>query len=223
MNQYTYSNSRSKKNTRKSDLEWKKLLLFYILPFLIVNGSIFYLAICKPKFTVAVADTKDYRTADMTFKIDSILPTRNLSIAINGDPLELEQTGKNSYKATITQNGTIEIYLESFNGMAVTKYEHVSSLDDEPPSIDSCTAENGILTVTMSDSQSGIDFSSIYATDSKGNTIKPLTIDKQNSTVTFNADPDGLTLYLKDKSGQVTEQPLIINESVVDENGNPVE
>lgn len=222
MNQYTYTNSRSKKNTRKSDLDWKKLLLFYILPFLIVNGSIFYLATCKPKFTVAVDDTKDYKTTDMTFKIDSILPTRNLSITINGEPLDLKKTGRKTYAATITQNGTVEIYLESFNGMAVTKFEHVNSLDDEPPTIDSCTAEDGILTVTMSDSQSGIDFTSIHAVDSKGNTVNPLTVDKQTSTVTFTADPNGLTLYVKDKSGQVTEQPLVINESVVDEHGNPV-
>lgn len=227
MNRYTYTNShansRSKKNTRRSGLETRKLLLFYILPFIIVNGIIFYLATCKPKFTVTAGETTDYSTTSMTFTIKSILPTKNLSITINSEPLELEQTGKKTYTATVTQNGTIEIYLENFNGMAVTAYEHVNILDDEPPQIDTYSIVDGVLTVTLSDSQSGIDFSSIYAVTSTGATVHPLSVDKQTSTVTFTSDPNGLTLYLKDMSGHITEQPFSITESVVDKNGNVVE
>lgn len=216
MNQQTYNNSRSQKNTRRSGLEAKKLLLFYILPFLVINGMIFYLVTCKPKFSISVGETTDYATTSMTFKIKSFLPTRNLFISINATPLELEKTGRKAYKATITQNGTIEVYLENFNGMAVTAYEHVNILDDEPPSINQYSIEDGILTVTLSDSQSGIDFSNIYAIDSTGDTIQPLTMDKQTSTITFSSDPDGLTLYIKDMAGHVAEQPFSITQIVED-------
>ena len=113
-------------------------------------------------------ETTDYTTTSMSLTIKSILPTRNLSVSLNGEPLELESTGKKSYTAPITVNGTIEVYLESFNGMAVSTYEHVNILDDDPPTIEVASIEDGILTITLSDSQSGIDFTSLHAINSTG-------------------------------------------------------
>lgn len=168
MRQYTYSNSRSKKSARLASPGLKTILLFYVLPYLLINGLIFYLVTVKPKYTVSVGETTDYTTTSMSLTIKSILPTRNLSVSLNGEPLELESTGKKSYTAPITVNGTIEVYLESFNGMAVSTYEHVNILDDDPPTIEVASIEDGILTITLSDSQSGIDFTSLHAIDSTG-------------------------------------------------------
>lgn len=214
MRQYTYSNSRSKKSARLASPGLKTILLFYVLPYLLINGLIFYLVTVKPKYTVSVGETTDYTTTSMSLTIKSILPTRNLSVSLNGEPLELESTGKKSYTAPITVNGTIEVYLESFNGMAVSTYEHVNILDDDPPTIEVASIEDGILTITLSDSQSGIDFTSLHAIDSTGAIIQPLSVDKLNYTATFQTDPGGMTLYVTDMSGLTTEQPLSINEVV---------
>lgn len=214
MRQYTYSNSRSKRTAHSTSPGFKTILLVYVLPFLLINGLIFFFVTVKPKYTVTVGETTDYTTTSMTLKIKSILPTRNLSVALNGEPLELEETDKKTYTAPITVNGTIEVYLESFNGMAVITYEHVNILDDEPPIIDDYSVEDGILTITLSDSQSGIDFNSIHAINSAGEIIQPLSMDKLNYTASFPADPNGLTLYVSDISGHTTEQPFSITEKV---------
>lgn len=214
MRQYTYSNSRSKKSARLASPGLKTILLFYVLPYLLINGLIFYLVTVKPKYTVSVGETTDYTTTSMSLTIKSILPTRNLSVSLNGEPLELESTGKKSYTAPITVNGTIEVYLESFNGMAVSTYEHVNILDDDPPTIEVASIEDGILTITLSDSQSGIDFTSLHAINSTGAIVQPLSVDKLNYTATFQTDPAGMTLYVTDMSGLTTEQPLSINEVV---------
>lgn len=214
MRQYTYSNSRSKKSARLASPGLKTILLFYVLPYLLINGLIFYLVTVKPKYTVSVGETTDYTTTSMSLTIKSILPTRNLSVSLNGEPLELESTGKKSYTAPITVNGTIEVYLESFNGMAVSTYEHVNILDDDPPTIEVASIEDGILTITLSDSQSGIDFTSLHAINSTGAIVQPLSVDKLNYTATFQTDPGGMTLYVTDMSGLTTEQPLSINEVV---------
>ena len=214
MRQYTYSNSRSKKSARLASPGLKTILLFYVLPYLLINGLIFYLVTVTPKYTVSVGETTDYTPTSMSLTIKSILPTRNLSVSLNGEPLELESTGKKSYTAPITVNGTIEVYLESFNGMAVSTYEHVNILDDDPPTIEVASIEDGILTITLSDSQSGIDFTSLHAINSTGAIVQPLSVDKLNYTATFQTDPAGMTLYVTDMSGLTTEQPLSINEVV---------
>ena len=212
MRQYTYSNSRSKRNTHQASPGLKKILLFYVLPYLIINGLIFYLVTVKPKYTVTVGETTDYTTTSMTLAIKSILPTRNLVVSLNGEPLALEETGKKTYTAPITANGTIEVSLESFNGMAVYTYEHVSILDDVPPAIEVTSVEEGILTIALSDSQSGINFNSLHAIDSSGAMIQPLSMDKLNYTASFQTDPGGMTLFVSDMAGLTTEQPLSITQ-----------
>lgn len=212
MRQYTYSNSRSKKNARLTSPGLKTILLFYVLPYLLINGLIFYLVTVKPKYTVTVGETIDYTTTSMTLKIKSILPTRNLAVSLNGEPLEMEETDKKTYTAPITVNGTIEVYLESFNGMGIYTYEHVNILDDDPPAIEVTNVEDGILTIALSDSQSGIDFNSLHAIDSTGNMVQPLSVDKLNYTATFQTDPNGMTLYVSDMSGLTSEQPLSITQ-----------
>lgn len=216
MRQSTYQRSRTNiKNPRTgtSRAEWKSLLLFYILPFIIVNGIIFYLATAKPKYDVAVGETHDYLTTDITFTIKSYLPTKNLSISINATPLELEKTGRKTYKATISQNGILEVSLDNFNGMTTTLFENINILDDDLPTLTSHSIENGILSVTLADSQSGIDFSSIHAIDSTGTMLAPLSVDKANAHVTFEMDPSGITLYASDMSGNVMETPISLAET----------
>lgn len=216
MNQYTYQRSRSGQRTKSPDSDFKSLLLFYILPFIVINGIIFFLVTAKPKFEVIIGETHDYISTTMTFTIKSHLPTKNLSISLNATPLELEKTGKKTYTAVITQNGVVDISLENFNGMTASTYEHVNILDDDLPVITDFRIEDGILTVDLTDSQSGIDYSDIHAIDSAGITSKPLNVDKINSRITFNIDEGGLTLFIKDMTGNVLEQPISIQNSDID-------
>lgn len=208
MSQYTYQNSRTRQRVYSSNSDLMSLLLFYILPFIVINGFIFFLVTAKPKYEVVVGETHDYLTADMNLTIKSIFPTKNLSVSINGEPLELEQLSKKTYKATITQNGTVEVSLEHFNGMVTSTFEHVSVLDDEPPAVSKYSVADGILSITLSDSQSGVDFSSIYAVDSTGVNMAPLSVDKLTSEVTFPIDDEGLTLFASDMAGKQAEQPF---------------
>lgn len=213
MRQYTYENSSYRQKNRSSHSDFTSLLLFYILPFIVVNGLILFLVIAKPKFDVTVGETNDYMSTTMTFTIKSMLPTKNLAITLNSEPLELEQTDRKTYTAAITENGVINVYLENFNGMASSTYEHVNVLDADSPNITSYSVEDGILTVTLSDSQSGIDFSSLRAITSDGVEVSPASVDKLTAKVTFEMDSTGLTMFVKDMSGNESEQPFTLKES----------
>ena len=91
--------------------------------------------------------------------------------------------------------------MKNCNGMSLSEYEVINILDDGAPELVSYSADEGILTLTVKDTQSGIDYANLYATTATGETVSPLSIDKENGVVVFELDPSGLTVSIKDLSG----------------------
>src|SRR5699024_8981898 len=159
---------------------------------------IFFLVTAKPKYELTVGETHDYQTTDITFSITSHMPLKTVTITMDSQPLDLVKTGNKTYQATISKNGILEIYMENFNGMAIYGYEMIDILDNESPDLTSYQVENGVLTFTVSDSQSGVDFDSIHGTTDSGQTVAPLSVDRSSSTVQFQLGSQGLTVSIKD-------------------------
>ncbi|MCI8887435.1 MAG: hypothetical protein HFG70_05040 [Hungatella sp.] len=201
MNRRTYRSSRPYKYKNYFDSDLVRLLLFYILPFIVVNGIIFFLATTRPKYELVVEGTNDYRTTEVTFTIKSIMPLKEVTIKMDSQPVDLVKVGKKKYRATIDHNGSLEIYMLNFNKMALLEYEHIDILDDEPPTIENASSEDGILSFTIRDTQSGVDFSSISATNPMGEFILPLSADKATGRVSFQMNGQNLTVSAKDMSG----------------------
>ena len=201
MTQHTYRRRSSFSLEQLLQIPGIRLLLFYILPFLVINGLIFFLVTAKPKYELTVGETHDYQTTDITFSITSHMPLKTVTITMDSQPLDLVMTGNKTYQATISKNGILEIYMENFNGMAIYGYEMIDILDNESPDLTSYQVENGVLTFTVSDSQSGVDFDSIHGTTDSGQTVEPLSVDRSSSTVQFQLGSQGLTVSIKDMSG----------------------
>ena len=66
-------------------------LVFYILPFILINLVIFIVATSKPKIEYDVSDTRDYRSVDISIRIRSLLPIRETSVTMESQPLEMER------------------------------------------------------------------------------------------------------------------------------------
>ena len=199
---------RSRNNRRNSydKHSWKdnsrtRTFVFWILPFILVNLIIFVGATATPKIEYEAADTKDYRSMDISVRIRSILPIKEMSITLEGQDLEMQKE-KGVYKASISNNGTLQIYAKSWNGMASRLSDTIAALDDMAPTVlEDYTIEDGILTIMVEDSQSGVNFDSIYATDDTGARIKPDHTDKETGTVTFPMDTQSLLVYIEDYAG----------------------
>lgn len=211
MNNYTYSRSYSRNGYKNSTDDWLHILLFYVLPFVVVNGLIFFFVTATPKCTLTIGDNHDYISADIEFTLKSVLPTKNLTVTLDSEPIELTKKGKKTYTATLQKNGLLEISVSSINGMSTTVYEPVSVLDDIPPSVEEYSIEEGILTFQIIDTQSGIDYNSIYATDSQGLTVLPTSINKQTGSITFLMDTQGLTVHSKDMTGNESQTVFNLN------------
>lgn len=189
-----------------------KFLLFYLIPYLIINGIILMLVIASPKIETSEPDTKDYNTSTVYVDVNSLLPLRSLTATIGGIPVELtKENGR--YTAVVDANGTLTITAIALNGMQRTTYLPINLLDETPPVIDedSVYLESGILEFNVDDTQSGIDFDSIYGIDGDGDNIKPTDINRETNHITFSLKSDSMRVFVSDLSGNQLSANFSLN------------
>ncbi len=190
----------------KKQSDFVHLLLFYILPFVVFNGLLFFFMTTKPKVSISVAAPKDYTSTTAEIEVSSILPIKSMVVTQESVEIQLEKTSRGHYTAAITANGVLEVSVVGFNGMTAAAYEPIDVLDDTPPSInEDFVIEDGILTFTIEDSQSGVDFTTIRATASDGTSVSPLSVDKNTNKVSFEMDSNGLTIHASDMCGNAVQ------------------
>lgn len=179
-----------------------RALLFFVLPYVVVNGIIFFLVTATPKLDLKVADTANYQTTDVTFHVNSLLPLKNLSVTLNSQPVEYTKNGSD-YTAVVSSNGTFYVETTALNGMKTSSFVNVNVIDDTPPSIDedTCKIENGDLIFQISDVESGVDFDSIYGVYDGSKQVYPTKIDRETGTVTIPMYTDSIVLHFSDKVG----------------------
>lgn len=215
MNQYSKQtrpnrknlNSGYRRNTQSDGFQ--KILLFYVLPFIVLNGLIFILATARPKATITVNNSSDYISTTMELKVKSLLPVKSINVKLAGDPVALTKIGPNTYTATLKSNGALIVNLISINKMVRNQKREVNELDDKQPVISNCSIKDGILSFQISDGKSGMDYSSIYASTEDNPKILPESINRGTGLVTFKYQ-DNLMLKVKDKADnelQVTINP----------------
>ena len=209
--------SQRRSRSPKKGSSFGHILLCYILPFLAVNLAIFFIVTATPKIEMTISDTTDYKTLDVSFKVHSLLPLKKMTTTLESQPIEFQKE-KGVYHAVLTNNGTLEVYVLSLNGMQAQDIEHIAVLDDTPPSFDeeSVVTENGTLTITIEDSISGINYDSLYATDDAGTKILPDSYDKENGEVTFKLEEGSLTVYVEDMAGNPNQASFSLSQSGID-------
>lgn len=191
---------------RRSDKDgFLHILLFYILPFIVFNSVIFILVTATPKVSITVAETGDYLTTEVTIRTQSLLPLKSITADLDGEIIDLGKKEKGAYTIVIAKNGLLDVELTGFNGMKSAQYEHIDILDDTPPVIENAHVDDGIVTITFTDSQSGINIDSVHAADSVGQTVKPLNVDPSTNTFSFTMDPAGLRVSGQDRAGNAVQ------------------
>lgn len=184
--------------------EFANTLLFFIIPYIVINTIVFILVTASPKIEIKLSGTDDYKTASATFTISSLLPLKETVVTLESETIDYTKDGS-TYTAVINKNGTLYVEATGINGMRSTAYTDVSILDDTPPTIDdgSCHIDEGMLSFTVSDAQSGVNWKQIYALDAAGNRITPDPggIDQKTGKVLIPMASDYLELHVPDMVG----------------------
>ena len=213
MGSYQNQSSRQSSHTRRRSDGFRHVLLFYVLPFLIFNGILFYCVTASPKLTIEVADTQDYLTTQVRVQVTSLFPVKSLEVTLVGTPLEMTQESKRSYVVTVNKNGSVEADITNINGMFGQFFDHVNVLDDVPPTFDSPKFDKDILTLNVNDSQSGVNFDSIKAVNADGQSIEPLVFDRSSGIISYKVGSNGIQITALDKAGNEVQRSYMIHKS----------
>ncbi len=208
------SNRSGKKFRQRPSGDTSNLFLFYILPFLVFNGILFYCITATPKLSLNIMETNDYLTTEASMVIESWFPTKSISLNMDGEELEPEKGKKRTYTVPITRNGVLKATVVNVNGMSTTIFRHVNILDDNPPAFEHATLDDGILILRVTDSQSLVNPDSVYATDSAGQQRQPLSVERLDTSadntisyeLTFEMDLNGLHVFIQDKAGNEAQK-----------------
>ena len=192
------------------------VVLFYIIPFLLINLLIFFLVTLRPKFKLHIEESSDFRTAEIQVEMHPRLPLAAFEVKLDDTPLNLENLGGGHYKASVDKNGTLEVTVRYINGMHRTQYEHIGSVDDQPPLISGDELDGNMLTVSFDDPQSGINYDSIYAMDADEERVLPSSIDESENKAVFQVLTSRLEVHVSDKLGH----EAVANFTELDAMGN---
>ncbi|MCI6887242.1 MAG: hypothetical protein MR868_08335 [Lachnospiraceae bacterium] len=200
--------ARKRRYQKKNAGERLHVLLFYILPFLVFNSLLFYCVTAKPSLEVQIADTKDYLSTEITIRITSLFPSQKPVATADGEALELTKTKGRTYTASVYKNGSIEASVTNLNGMTSTVFEQVNILDDNPPSVEEANIIDGILTLKIADSQSGVNFSSVYALDASNERVEPVSFNRDTNTFSYEMTSNTLQIFAQDRAGNEVHSNL---------------
>ncbi len=193
-------NEKQKKRQRRSS--FVNFLLHYALPFILINLVIFYAATAQPDFELLVNDPGDFASAEISIRIKSHFPKKEFKVLLDSEPVELTKDDSGAYTATLLRNGTLEVSLTNRNLMNKTVYESIDCIDDAPPIITEDDAAAGFVTMYIEDTQSGVDYESIYAVDGEGRRLTPALIDEGEGLVGFYYESIPLEVHVSDMIGQ---------------------
>ena len=209
---------------RRQDLYLKKkkkkspflsILLHYVLPYLVINSCILFFVMATPKVQVNdPTEHSDDASLSVLVHVDSVLPIKSFVAKLEGEELNFTKENEN-YVIPLHSNGNLRVTVTSINGMKRIVNTQINSFDENPPVIneDDVTLEPGHVEFTVSDSQSGVDFASIYGIDKDGNNLKPKEINKETGTVLFSMKANAITVYVSDKAGNQVSGTFTIKDS----------
>ena len=204
------------KNVKKSKLPISKILLRFffgfLIPFVVINGLIFFIYIQCPNINVVDADSAEYNKDKIDFYVNCSIPLKEVSVVYDNATFPYTKTG-NKYSIDISDNGVYTIKAVAINGASYTYSVPIETKDSIPPTInlETATITGNILNISISDNESQINYDKLYATLEDGSTISPKLVDKSLGTVQFQIDKGNkITVHLEDEHGNSSETPFTI-------------
>ena len=185
----------------------------FLIPFLAINGLIFFIYVQCPTIKVVDTDSNEYEENKINFYVDCRIPLKDVSVTYDNKVLSYTKTN-NKYSIDISDNGVYTIKATAING-AVSNYSvPVETKDSIPPKIDLDTAAitGNILMINVSDNESNINYDNLYATVDDGTKITPKVVDRELGSVQFQIDSGNkVVVHVEDEHGNYSETSFTIS------------
>ena len=152
---------------------------------------------------VSAAPASDASSVQVSFRVDGLIPVREITAQINEHSLSVESSSYQNYQITVEENGYLLLDIYSATGLHSSHSMEISGIDEEAPVVTSHQLEDGELILWISDGDGvGIDYDSITAQlEGSGAKTAPSRIDASIGCVAFPAPQQAMLITIADKNG----------------------
>lgn len=176
------------------------LLLFCLLPFLFLS----------PKIQLEAETEVPAYLPSYQITVDSLLPIRSVYAEVDGQRLLVTAAENHSYTIEPRANGTLSVTVTLVTNQYQTVTTEISSIDVTAPTCTSYTQGDGVVTLTLEDTDSGVDYGNITALDTDGSAVSPLSVNEAEQTAIFAAPSEALEVYVPDLAGNTLHLRLTV-------------
>lgn len=171
----------------------------FLLLFLFMPGTL----VPAPISNVSAVPASDSSSAQVEFKISSLIPVQQVSAQTNDHTLDLEETGYQTYSVNVKENGYLLLEVYSISGMRSSHEMKIDTIDDQEPHIVSHHREGDEVVIYFSDEGgSGVDYAAIQAYMPETDTyMLPAYYDEDAGCAAFSLPPSPAYITVPDKSG----------------------
>ena len=128
----------------------------------------------------------------------SIIPVESVTASLGEYTLDVYQVSDGIYQVHPKANGTLMVTVTLTNKQFTEHKIEVTGVDVEPPILVGSQLVDDELEIFFSDDMSAIDFSTVYAVDTKGQVVYPLRHDSDALSVTFAYPDSHLNIFVSD-------------------------
>jgi hypothetical protein len=179
---------------RKESFRLQRIILMAALIMFMLVPAFFV----QPKFTTSYSPKGERGLPVYTIKVESFLPVKRVVAVLENYRLPVYEVSGHEYTIEPTKNGTVDVTVELFSGQIITGKLDVRNADVETPRLLTYTHENGEYELYLTDDGVGVDFDNIYASSPSGVVLYPESFDREEGSVTFGDDVEGMRICIPD-------------------------
>lgn len=190
----SYSNYRKERFLLQKIILLIVFLLFCTLPFWFVPAT----------FTVdtTVSDNR----YDPTYEVSvhtSLIPVERVTATMGGHNIPVYETASHVYQIEPDANGELVITVVLKNHQYNTCTLTVDEVDTKAPVLLSNQQIGDNIALFVKDADSGIDYTGIYALNSSGERILPVSYNEETGEIDFTYPEEALNIYIPDHAKNV--------------------
>lgn len=158
--------------------------------------------VIPPSIEAAYIASQDWHVATVLIDTSSVMQPESVVIVLSdGSAWIAEHTGGGTYEVRVPQNGDYQVRVTGQGGQTATAPVHVEGLDNNIPHMQEYAFENDLVRLCFADDYSGVDWASICAVDSAGNTVQPQTVNAAEGYVLFEVPQSQMDVLVQDLAG----------------------
>lgn len=186
----------------------------FLIPFVVINGLIFFLFIQVPTINITKEDSSDYEESKIKFQVECLLPITEIKTYFNDSDVPYTKNG-DTYIINADENGTYKIVASALNKASSEALATVETKDVIAPTID---LENAVVTgntliFSVKDEQSEINYDNLYGLLENGEKISPSHIDAISGNIQFKIESgEKIIIHVEDIEGNGADITFTIGE-----------